>query len=154
MDKTEILNLFSIFPRYSWRTNIKKSDITVPEGGTYKIASVNGQKGRLGQVSVNLDSQTAIRLVIETDHKRLVNHTPEDVEDTGAGDMAFEIPNALTSLLQTTKSAANNYSISFMGHLIKCDFRNSLEVYLVNDSSGDVDLHALYAIWGILTGGK
>lgn len=136
--------------RYNWKTRRIKTNISVLANGFYDIAAVQGQKGRLGQISVNFDSQTALRLYIELDNQIIVNHTPEDVEDTGPGDLAIEIPNGLLSLLQTTKSAANNYSISFMGHLLPLDFDRRLVIKIFNDTASAVDFQALYAIWGIL----
>ena len=142
---------FSIkYPTYHWTANIIKTNKSVTAGGFFNVVSINGQSGRLGQVNVNLDSQTALRLQIERDGRYIVNHTPEDIEDTGAGDLALEIPNAINSILQTTKSASNNYAMAFMGHLLPCDFKNSLDVRIINDSSSAVDIQALYAIWGIL----
>ncbi len=135
---------------YNWKTRRIKTNISVLANGFYDIATVHGQKGRLGQVSVNFDSQTALRLYVELDNQIIVNHTPADIETTGAGKLAIEIPNGLLSLLQTTKSAANNYSISFMGHLLPLDFDRRMVIKIFNDTTSAVDFQALYAIWGIL----
>jgi hypothetical protein len=110
------LNLSPFYPYLMLRpkANIIKGATSVKAAGDYQIANVDGQSGRLFQVNVNMASQTALRLVIALDNKRIVNHTPEDIEDTGAGDLAIEIPNGLLSVIQTTKSAASNYAIAFI----------------------------------------
>jgi len=136
--------------KYRWDANIIKTQTAIAANGSYKLISINGQDGRLGQVSVNLASQTAVRLVVDVDGARLVNHTSEDVEDTGAGDLALEIPNAFDSLLRTTKSASTNYALTFMAHLIKLDFKTRCDVNLINDTTSAVNLQAAWAIWGIL----
>lgn len=136
--------------KYRLKANIIKTATSVPANGSYKLASVSGQMGKLGQVSVNMASQTALRLIVDLDNERIVNHTPEDIEDTGAGDLALEIPNAFDSLLRTTKSAASNYSMSFMGYLFNAEFKNRLDVDIVNDTTSAVNFQAAWAVWKIL----
>lgn len=135
---------------YRLQANIIKAQTSVNANGSYKLASVNGQAGKLGQVSVNLDSQTAIRMVVDLDNERIVNHTPGDIEKTGAAALALEIPNAFDSLLRTTKSASNNYSMSFMAYLVGGEFQNRLKVDLVNDTTSAVVFQAAWVVWGIL----
>ena len=136
--------------KYRWQANIIKRVIAIAANGSYKLISVNGQDGRLGQVSVNLASQTAVRLVVDVDSARLVNHSPANVEETGTAGLALEIPNAFDSLLRTTKSSGSNRALTFMAHLIQLDFENRLEVNLVNDTTSAVNLNAAWAVWGIL----
>lgn len=140
--------------KYRSEANILKTQTSILANGSYKLVSINGQAGKLGQVSANLDSQTAIRLVIIVDGAMLVNHTPADVEGTGSGKLALEIPNAFDSFLRTTKSASNNYAITFMPQFFPVDFQNRCEVNLINDTTSAVDLQAAYALWAILRRSK
>ncbi|MHA2064615.1 MAG: hypothetical protein ACXABY_09570 [Candidatus Thorarchaeota archaeon] len=133
-----------------WRANILKTNKSVPLSGRYEVINVSGQPGLLGQITANLASQTSVRLQVEVDNRFLVNHTPADVEGTGAGKLALEIPNAVGSILQTTKSAASNYSISFIGIGQGIPFEKSCLAHLINDTATAVDVQALYATWAVL----
>lgn len=135
---------------YRLKANIIKNTVSILANGSYKLASVNGQPGKLGQVSVNLASHTAVRLVVDLDNERIVNHTPANVEETGEAGLALEIPNAFDSLLRTTKSSGSNRALSFMAYLMGGEFDHRLEVGLFNDSISAVNLNAGWAVWGLL----
>jgi hypothetical protein len=135
---------------YRWRSKRLKAAVSVPANGHYWLFSVNGQRGKIGQISVNLADQTSLKLVLAVANRRILDHTPANIEDTGAGDLALEIPNAQSSILCTTKSAASNYAISFMGHLINLGFDRKADCWVQNDTGTAVNIQAAYVLWAIL----
>lgn len=140
---------FRALPEYRDKAKIIKSAIAIPGSTEYTLVRVNGQPGKLFYVHVNLEHNTGLQLVIEVDKQDIVRHTPSEIEGTGAGKLALEIPNAVADVLGTTKSASLNYAISFRAPAKGLDFDNALIVRVENIGTAEYDIQAGYVLFAI-----
>lgn len=148
VNETQITPFFPI-EAFRTKTVIKNKARTIVAGEEYPLLNIRSERGRLHQVSVNLSVATSAILVVKVDDSLLVNHDHDAIQNDGDGHLGLKVTQGYGSVLQTTRSTASNYAMSFYAPSLGISFKRELDIYIKNASSASITLQGAYVLYDI-----
>ena len=126
---------------------IIKKQVEIAAGAAYDLLKEDDQHGALHYLAVNLEDDDDLRLVIEIDGVKILNHTVDDLATTGVNRLGLEVTKAASGFLNVVRDAAQNAVIVLNAAGDQLHWNKRCRIYVENKGSATFDIQGAYILF-------